>query len=186
MTLRQPNLERMLQLGLSGMVEALEEQHDIADIGQLDFDDRLAMLLEREVSHRDQKSYLGYLRQAQLRVRADIQEEEPERPDTVLALTAEEQRLLFDRIAMLDRCSRGLHDTIPGIGMSMFGALAVLCRIHGGEDGNEPKAADHLADGADDFLPGHGLGTGAQESRCRRHVDVAIRGLASAEHGTGR
>ena len=74
MTLRQPNLERMLQLGLSGMAEALEEQHDIADIGQLDFDDRLAMLLEREVSHRDRKSYLGYLRQAQLRIRADIQD----------------------------------------------------------------------------------------------------------------
>ena len=74
MTLRQPNIERMLQLGLSGMVEALEEQHDIADIRQLDFDDRLAMLLEREVSHRDQKSYLGHLRQAQLRIRADIQD----------------------------------------------------------------------------------------------------------------
>ena len=41
---------------------------------QLDFDDRLAMLLEREVSHRDQKSYLGHLRQAQLRIRADIQD----------------------------------------------------------------------------------------------------------------
>ena len=64
-----------------------------------------------------------------------LQEEEPERPDTVLALTAEEQRLLFDRIEMLDQCSRGLHETIPGLGMSMFGALAVLCRIHGGEDG---------------------------------------------------
>ena len=63
-----------------------------------------------------------------------LQEEEPERPDTVLALTAEEQRLLFDRIAMLDRCSRGLLEPIPGIGMSMFEALAVLCRIHGGED----------------------------------------------------
>lgn len=74
MTLRQPNLERMLQLGLSGMAEALEEQHDIADIGQLDFDDRLAMLLEREVSHRDRKSYLGHLRQAQLRIRADIRD----------------------------------------------------------------------------------------------------------------
>ena len=74
MTLRQPNLERMLQLGLSGMAEALEEQRDIADIDQLGFDDRLAMMLEREVDHRDQKSYLGHLRQAQLRIRADIQD----------------------------------------------------------------------------------------------------------------
>ena len=35
MTLRQPNIERMLQLGLSGMAEALEEQRDIADVEQL-------------------------------------------------------------------------------------------------------------------------------------------------------
>ena len=31
MTLRQPNIDRLLQLGLSGMAEALEEQRDIAD-----------------------------------------------------------------------------------------------------------------------------------------------------------
>ncbi|MDE0524365.1 MAG: ATP-binding protein, partial [Boseongicola sp.] len=74
MTLRQPNLERLLQLGLSGMIEALEEQRDIADIEQLSFDDRLAMLIEREVAHRDRKSYLNNLRQAQLRIRADVQD----------------------------------------------------------------------------------------------------------------
>ena len=32
MTLRQPNIERMFQLGLSGMAEALAEQRDVADI----------------------------------------------------------------------------------------------------------------------------------------------------------
>ena len=74
MTLRQPNIERLLQLKLSGMVEALEEQRDIPDIEQLSFDDRLAMLLEREIEHRDQKSYLNNLRQAQLRIRADVQD----------------------------------------------------------------------------------------------------------------
>lgn len=72
MTLRQPNIERMLGLGLAGMAEALEEQRDIADIEQLGFDDRLAMLVEREAEHRDHRSYLGHLRQAQLRMRADI------------------------------------------------------------------------------------------------------------------
>ena len=62
MTLGQPNIDRMLQLGLTGMAEALEEQRNIADIAQLGFDDRLAMLIEREAEHRDQKSYLGHLR----------------------------------------------------------------------------------------------------------------------------
>ena len=74
MTLRQPNIERMLQLGLTGMAEALEEQRDIADIEQLGFDDRLAMLIEREAGHREHRSYLGHLRAAQLRIRADVQD----------------------------------------------------------------------------------------------------------------
>ena len=74
MTLRQPNIDRLMQLGLSGMAEALEEQRDIADVDQLGFDDRLALMIEREAEHRDHKSYLGHLRQAQLRIRADIQD----------------------------------------------------------------------------------------------------------------
>ncbi len=74
MTLRQPNIDRLLQLGLSGMAEALEEQRDIADVDQLGFNDRLALMIEREAEHRDHKSYLGHLRQAQLRIRADIQD----------------------------------------------------------------------------------------------------------------
>ncbi len=32
------------------------------------------MMLEREAQHRDHKSYLGHLRQAQLRIRADVQD----------------------------------------------------------------------------------------------------------------
>ena len=74
MTLRQPNIERMLQLGLTGMGEALEEQMDLAGSEELDFDDRLAMLLEREVSHRQERSYRGHLRRAQLRIKAELQD----------------------------------------------------------------------------------------------------------------
>ncbi len=60
MTLRQPNIERLLKLKLTGMVEALEEQRDIADIEQLSFDDRLALMIEREIGNRDQKSAESY------------------------------------------------------------------------------------------------------------------------------
>ena len=67
-------VDPVLTLGLTGMAEALEEQRDIADIERLGFDDRLAMMLEREAEHRDHKSYLGHLRQAQLRILADIQD----------------------------------------------------------------------------------------------------------------
>ena len=74
MTLRQPNIERMLQLGLNGMAEAMDDLQELADSGELGFDDRLAMLLERELAHRNQRSYRGHLRRAQLRVQADLQD----------------------------------------------------------------------------------------------------------------
>ena len=57
MTLRQPNIDRMLQLGFTGMAEALEEQADIANIDQLGFDDRLAMMLERETPRPEELSW---------------------------------------------------------------------------------------------------------------------------------
>ena len=74
MTLRQPNYDRMLQLGLHGMAEAMEEQYHLPGVEELGFDDRLAMLLEREVQQRHEKSYRAQLRQAQLRIRAEIQD----------------------------------------------------------------------------------------------------------------
>ena len=74
MTLRQPNYDRMLQLGLHGMAEAIEEQYHLPGIEDLDFHDRLAMLLDREFEQRNQKSYLAHLRQAQLRIQAEIQD----------------------------------------------------------------------------------------------------------------
>ena len=49
-------------------------------------------------------------------------------PDTVLALTGEEQRTLYERIAFLDRCNRAMYERLPGTDLSMFGALAFLYR----------------------------------------------------------
>ena len=65
MTLRQPNIDRLLQLGLSGMAEALEEQRDIADVDQLGFDDRLALMIEREAEHRDHNPSWHFFRPAE-------------------------------------------------------------------------------------------------------------------------
>ena len=74
MTLINPNIERMLQLKLDGMAEAMRDHQDVPDIDRLDFHDRLAMLLESEVTHRNNKSYRAYLRKAQLRYRACIED----------------------------------------------------------------------------------------------------------------
>ena len=66
--LRQPNIERMLQLGLNGMAEAMDDLQKLADSGELCFDNRLTMLLECELAHRSQRSYRAHLRRAQLRI----------------------------------------------------------------------------------------------------------------------
>ena len=57
-----------------------------------------------------------------------LAEDEEERPDTLLALTEEEQRTLYDRVAFLDRCARAMYERLPGSDLSMFEVLAFLER----------------------------------------------------------
>ena len=53
MTLRQPNYDRMLQLGLSGMAEALEEQYHLALPYAHIFSRLLDLVLKLAVRHAD-------------------------------------------------------------------------------------------------------------------------------------
>ena len=46
------NLEKLKSLRLFGMVRALQELVGLDDRGQLDFDDQLALLIERETADR--------------------------------------------------------------------------------------------------------------------------------------
>ena len=57
-----------------------------------------------------------------------------------LVLGEDEQRLLYERVALLDRCNEALLARLPGTEMSALGALAFLVREAGGEtsdDGGE-------------------------------------------------
>ena len=51
--LLQQTVERLHEMKLTGMAQALEEQGGIPDIADLSFEDRLALLLEREHTARD-------------------------------------------------------------------------------------------------------------------------------------
>ena len=46
------NLEKLKHLRLFGMARALEELQNLADRGQLDFTDQLALLIDREATDR--------------------------------------------------------------------------------------------------------------------------------------
>ena len=45
-----------------------------------------------------------------------------------LGLTGEEERLLFERVAELDRLRRALYERLPGAEVSVFGAIAFIER----------------------------------------------------------
>ena len=58
-----------------------------------------------------------------------------------LALSEDEQRALYERVALLDRCNEALLARLPGTEMSALGALAFLAReAQGGADdgGGDP------------------------------------------------
>ena len=65
--LSHPTVDRLRELGLIGMVHALEEQRRQPDSNDLGFEDRLAMLVDREVLERDNKRLKARLRFAGLR-----------------------------------------------------------------------------------------------------------------------
>ena len=72
--LAHPTHERLLALGLSGMAKAFDEQRRQPDIEALAFEERLALLLEREVTERENKRLAARLRFAALRQTAVVED----------------------------------------------------------------------------------------------------------------
>jgi DNA replication protein DnaC len=68
--LTHPTTDRLRELGLAGLARALEEQRRHADAADLSFEDRLAMLVDREALERDSKRLATRLRFAGLRQQA--------------------------------------------------------------------------------------------------------------------
>ena len=60
----------------------------------------------------------------------------PRREEPRLVLSEEEQRVLYDRVARLDRVRRALYEELPGMELSLFGAIALLQRAR------QPRPAD--------------------------------------------
>jgi len=65
--MRHANLEKLKSLRLFGMARALEELTGLDDRGQLDFDDQLALLIERETADRANAALEMRLKRAHLR-----------------------------------------------------------------------------------------------------------------------
>ncbi len=71
--LTHPLLEKFQQLNCLGMKTALQEQLQRHDLGDLSFEDRLMLLLDREMTHRNSRRLQLKLKQAKLKQTASIE-----------------------------------------------------------------------------------------------------------------
>jgi DNA replication protein DnaC len=69
-----PTLERLHELRLPGMAAALEEQLRMSDIESLGFEDRLGLLLEREITYREDRRLSRLLHLAKLHQNASVED----------------------------------------------------------------------------------------------------------------
>jgi DNA replication protein DnaC len=72
--LNHQTMEKLLALRLEGMAQALEEQRRQADISQLDFEERFALLVERQWLWRENRALVARLHHAQLKVAASLED----------------------------------------------------------------------------------------------------------------
>jgi DNA replication protein DnaC len=72
--LNHPTLDKLQQLRLTGMVQGLLDQNRLPDIHDLGFDERLGLLVDRELTAREDRRLQTRLRKAKLRHRACIED----------------------------------------------------------------------------------------------------------------
>ena len=72
--LLHPTLETLQRLRLRGMYKALQEQLQLPETDALSFEERLGLLLEREVTERETRRLRTRLKQAKLRENAAIED----------------------------------------------------------------------------------------------------------------
>ncbi len=72
--LTHPTHDRLIALGLTGMAKAFDEQQRQPDIAALAFEERLALLVDREATERDNKRLITRLRFASLRQNAVVED----------------------------------------------------------------------------------------------------------------
>lgn len=72
--LHHPTLDKLQALRLTGMLKALQEQQHMPDIDSLSFEERLGLLVDREITEREDRRLQTRLRQAKLKHQAAIED----------------------------------------------------------------------------------------------------------------
>ncbi len=93
--LNEPTITKMLAMKLNGMVEALEEQRKTADMATWSFEDRLALLVERQWLWKENRAMSTRLKYAKLRQSACLEDIDYRHPRGL-------QRNVIDQLAGSD------------------------------------------------------------------------------------
>jgi len=72
--LYQPTIEKLHELRFFGMAKALQEQAEMPQCNALSFEDRFALLVDREATERENSRLQGRLKMAKLRLTATIED----------------------------------------------------------------------------------------------------------------
>ena len=78
--LTHPTHDRLIALGLTGMAKALEDQRRQPDITALAFEERIAMMIDREATERENKRLTTRLKFACLRQSAVVEDVDMKAP----------------------------------------------------------------------------------------------------------
>src|SRR5262245_64804484 len=108
--LNHPTLDTLLALRLTGMAKALSEQMDLPESRALSFEERLGLLVDREMTVRSDRRLTTRLRQAKLRLSASVEDIDYSHPrglDKSLILRMVSCQWVHDRIHVLLTCTTG-------------------------------------------------------------------------------
>jgi DNA replication protein DnaC len=72
--LTHPTMEKLNTLKLTGMVKALTEQQQMAEVDSLGFEERLGLLVDREATERENRKLATRLKKAKLRQSASVED----------------------------------------------------------------------------------------------------------------
>ena len=118
--LTQPIFEKLEQTRFWGMLKALEEQMQMPDIAELSFEDRLSLLLDREITERENRRLKTRLRKAKLRQNAcveDVDFRHPRKLDKILFMHLAECRWIKE------------HNNLLLIGPTGVGKTFLACAL---------------------------------------------------------
>src|SRR5207302_6096599 len=110
--LTHPTHDRLIALGLTGMAKALEDQRRQSDVATLPFEERLAMMIDREAIERENKRLERRLKAASLRQSAVVEDIDHKAPRGL-------DRALFQKLAAGDWIDR--HQNLLVIGPTGVG-----------------------------------------------------------------